>query len=324
MNSIAPLRRLAAVAVVIGAALIATTCPAIADEITITGVSVDDVGETGATITWSTNMPASSSVSYGNTTSLGFTTSEATLVEEHAITLEGLEPGTRYYFEVQSSTGDGSAATDNNGGFYYAFLTDEIPSAGDGLFISVVGMTAVFVVLVVIMGLMIWIQRLFSDKETPPGSGALFAPNAEVSLSAGRTKASSPAGEEGADLDSVLRTIGVDVEHRPSDHAEVAAIALAVASHMKERGLELHGRLTIGDIEYRVSVGPPWDFPVPVVVDDERFWASLDGRGLPVGGGITPLRAGRIGEPERGQRWRSAYPMPIGQQWDRRGWSRRR
>ena len=126
-----------------------------------------------------------------------------------------------------------------------------------------------------------------------------------------------------ADLDSMLMSIGVEVEHRPEDGAEVAAIALAIASHMKERGRDLHGHLMIGDMEYHVSVGPPWDFPVPIVVDGEKYWTSLDGRGLPVGGGGTPLRATRIGDAQRGRQWRSAYPMPIGMPWDRRGWTRR-
>jgi hypothetical protein len=121
----------------------------------------------------------------------------------------------------------------------------------------------------------------------------------------------------------MLMSIGVEVEHRPEDGAEVAAIALAIASHMKERGRDLHGHLVIGDTEYSVSVGLPWDYPVPIVVDGEKYWASLDGRGLPVGGGATPLRATRIGDAQRGRQWRSAYPMPIGTPWDRRGWTRR-
>jgi len=296
-----------------------------AEDLEISDVSVTRVEETSVTVTWNTSVPADSAVAYGNSTALGASVSSGTFGLDHSLVLSGLEPGRWYYYEVQSTSQDRSqVATDDSGGFYHRFLTDDIPSAVDGLFISVVGMAAVFVVLIFIMLLMVWIELSFRAKPIGADPGALFAPDVEDRRAGGRSHGAGAAGGTGvADLDSMLMSIGVEVEHRPEDGAEVAAIALAIASHMKERGRDLHGHLTINDIEYHVSVGPPWDYPVPIVVDGEKYWASLDGRGLPVGGGSTPLRVTRIGDAQRGRQWRSAYPMPIGTPWDRRGWTRR-
>jgi Na+-transporting methylmalonyl-CoA/oxaloacetate decarboxylase gamma subunit len=193
----------------------------------------------------------------------------------------------------------------------------------DGLFIGVVGMTTVFVVLIIIMFLMIGIQRLFSGKEQPE-EAAMTEVEMGVAASSEATGAVSVQGEEHAvGLDEVLQTIGVEVQHRPQDAAELAAIALALASYMRERGRAMGDCLTIGGMDYSVHVAPLWDSPVEVLVDGEKCWASLDGRGLPVAWVPAPLRATRIAHGQRGRLWRSAYPMAQGGQWDRRGWSKK-
>jgi len=191
----------------------------------------------------------------------------------------------------------------------------------DGLFISVVGMTTVFVVLIIIMFLMMGIQRLFSGREQPE-VGALAEPEIGLAASPEATAgAHARSDEHAAGLDEVFQTIGVDVQHRPEDEAELAAIALALASYMRERGRVIGDSLTIGGIDYSVHVASLWDSPVEVLVDGKICWASLDGRGLPVAGASMPFYATRIAHGQRGRLWRSAYPMAQGGHWDRRGWS---
>ncbi len=105
----------------------------------------------------------------------------------------------------------------------------------------------------------------------------------------------------------------------------MAAIALAVAAHLRKQGGELTGRrLVIEDVQYEVKVGDHSHSPVDVTVNGETFAASLDGKGLPVERGAPPARTVRIGDAQRGRAWRSACPVPQGGHWDRRGWSRSR
>jgi hypothetical protein len=91
--------------------------PAICD------VEADNVGNISATITWTTSVPADSTVNYGRTASLGLTASDSANVTDHSILLTNLTPGALYYYEVVSSSGIGNTAVDNNCGNYYTFTT---------------------------------------------------------------------------------------------------------------------------------------------------------------------------------------------------------
>lgn len=55
-----------------------------------------------ATISWTTNLPANSIVSYGVTTAYGNTATDATLTKQHSVTLNNLSPATVYQFQVES------------------------------------------------------------------------------------------------------------------------------------------------------------------------------------------------------------------------------
>jgi len=88
---------------------------------TISNVSFSPGGNS-ATITWTTDTIADSTVNYGKTTGLGSTETESALVTGHEITLTGLDPSTDYYFEVVSTNTIGTT-TDDNGGSYYLFTT---------------------------------------------------------------------------------------------------------------------------------------------------------------------------------------------------------
>ncbi len=102
-------------------------------EADFTGPVITNVGGTGTdqtrTVTWITDVPASSRVYYGTTPSLGLASAEvADLVTGHALTLTGLAPETTYYFDVESRDQAGNTTRDDAGGFHYRFTTS---AAGD-------------------------------------------------------------------------------------------------------------------------------------------------------------------------------------------------
>ncbi len=72
------------------------------------GVNADP---TEATITWTTNEPATSQIEYGTTAALGtFTTMDQTLVTSHSVTLTGLSLLETYHYQVRSLDGNGNLA----------------------------------------------------------------------------------------------------------------------------------------------------------------------------------------------------------------------
>jgi hypothetical protein len=82
----------------------------------ITQVSATPDGAGRATVTWSTDEPSSSLVSYGRTATLGSEASATAPVSEHSIDLTDLSPGTTYSFRVESTdpagnTGQSAIAT---------------------------------------------------------------------------------------------------------------------------------------------------------------------------------------------------------------------
>ncbi|MCJ7515059.1 MAG: fibronectin type III domain-containing protein [Dehalococcoidia bacterium] len=86
-----------------------TTPPVIKD------VSTSSETETGVTITWTTNEPASSNVEYGKETDYGLSVSLPGLSTAHSIILSDLEPNAAYHFRVKSSDEAGNqASSDDN------------------------------------------------------------------------------------------------------------------------------------------------------------------------------------------------------------------
>ncbi len=65
---------------------------------------------TSATVTWTTNESATSTVAYGTTTALGSTASGASGTS-HSVTLTGLTVNTRYYYRVTSADPAGNSTT---------------------------------------------------------------------------------------------------------------------------------------------------------------------------------------------------------------------
>ncbi len=74
----------------------------------------------GITIAWSTNVPASTAVGYGVTTSLGqLSGGQTSLSVSHGVTLTGLNSGTTYYFVAQSTDANGNTGYSS----VYSFTT---------------------------------------------------------------------------------------------------------------------------------------------------------------------------------------------------------
>jgi hypothetical protein len=87
----------------------------------ISNVQVSAITSAGATITWTTNTPTTSEVSYGTTLAYGFATpTNPTLVTSHSVNLTGLSGGASYDFDVTSADVAGDQVTSSN----YFFTTD--------------------------------------------------------------------------------------------------------------------------------------------------------------------------------------------------------
>ena len=113
-----------AIAVLTAVLLLAVpVAPASASPLTVSLVTAGNITDTLATITWATDELATSMVNYGNTTDLGSTASDGTLITDHAISLTNLTPAMLYYYEVSSTNEEGNTTVDNNGGAYYTFTT---------------------------------------------------------------------------------------------------------------------------------------------------------------------------------------------------------
>ncbi|MFH1047015.1 MAG: fibronectin type III domain-containing protein [Patescibacteria group bacterium] len=69
----------------------------------ISNVQAIMVTEDSARITWNTQLPANSIVEYGTTTAYGQTASGGSMSVLHQVVLNGLTPGTTYYFRAHSA-----------------------------------------------------------------------------------------------------------------------------------------------------------------------------------------------------------------------------
>ena len=90
----------------------------------ISGVGAGAITPTGATISWTTNTPSNSQVSYGTTTAYGSVNSNPALVTAHSIALSGLSPQTTYHYRVQSQDAQGLTAQSGD----FTFTT--VPTGG--------------------------------------------------------------------------------------------------------------------------------------------------------------------------------------------------
>jgi phosphodiesterase/alkaline phosphatase D-like protein len=90
----------------------------------ISNVASTNVTSSGGTITWVTDEPADSQVEYGLTASYGMLTPVGTtLIQNHSITLSGLNVNTTYHYRVKSKDASGNLAESGD----YSFTTAPTP-----------------------------------------------------------------------------------------------------------------------------------------------------------------------------------------------------
>lgn len=111
-----------------------------ADMVSTSGICLtSDVVQSNITtssfnLSWSTDIPGNSVVEWGTTTALENTTEDSELVEDHTVTLDGLEAGVLYYARVSSSSGDEQvvspmrvyATVSNSSGDIHVYFTGEV------------------------------------------------------------------------------------------------------------------------------------------------------------------------------------------------------
>ncbi|MCK5310269.1 MAG: pre-peptidase C-terminal domain-containing protein, partial [Thermoplasmata archaeon] len=83
----------------------------------ISSVSVSSITSNSATITWSTNEPASSIVEYGTTTSYGSSKTGTSGVTSHSVALSNLLASKTYHFRVKSTDASVNTATSSDNVF---------------------------------------------------------------------------------------------------------------------------------------------------------------------------------------------------------------
>ncbi|MBI5197013.1 MAG: fibronectin type III domain-containing protein [Nitrospirae bacterium] len=89
----------------------------------ISGIQVVQISDSSATVTWSTDEPASSQVEYGVSAAYGAkTTDDFALVSNHTVSLSGLSPNTVYHVRIISTDGSGNMAVSSD----YIFLTTQV------------------------------------------------------------------------------------------------------------------------------------------------------------------------------------------------------
>jgi len=108
--------------------------------IDVTSLNIQNVSssvtETGATITWDTDEPATGKVEYGTSKAYGSTAPlDTNLSNSHSVTLTDLDPGTKYYFKVTSENAAGNKAT-AEGNLTTIAEADETPPTISGVSVS--------------------------------------------------------------------------------------------------------------------------------------------------------------------------------------------
>jgi len=94
----------------------------------ISGITVTSIATTGATVSWTTDVPATTQVEYGTTTAYGSsTTLNASLVTSHSQALTGLAVSTLYHYRVHSKNSGGTESISGDAAFTTSSGSDTTP-----------------------------------------------------------------------------------------------------------------------------------------------------------------------------------------------------
>ena len=89
----------------------------------ISAVTASGITGTGAEVSWTTDEPATSGVTFGEAPPGSTTVEDPSLVTAHSVSLDGLLECRVYAYSVSSADAVGNLATDDDGGAYYSFET---------------------------------------------------------------------------------------------------------------------------------------------------------------------------------------------------------
>lgn len=106
----------------------------------VSDVLVTNIVPRGATISFVTNEPANTTVRRG--TGCGALDASLTrpgFATQHTFSVLGLQPGTLYFFAIDTTDVAGNGATDNNGGACYSFSTPDVPDFYTEQFSATIG-----------------------------------------------------------------------------------------------------------------------------------------------------------------------------------------
>lgn len=90
---------------------------------TISAVTISDIKNTSAKVTWTTDKLSKSEVNFGTTVSYGSVATDGSYVTSHTVYVTGLLPNTSYYLRAKSTDIFGNIGTNDNGGVGYLLPT---------------------------------------------------------------------------------------------------------------------------------------------------------------------------------------------------------
>jgi hypothetical protein len=136
----------------------------------ITRVVATNIADTAATVSWTTDRPASSQVFYGTSATYGSsTTLDNTLITNHSQAISGLTPGTTYHVQVRSADASGNASASSD----YTFATTGAISAPNISGVAVSNLTATSASIT-------WSTDIPSDSQVSYGLTSAYGSNTAV------------------------------------------------------------------------------------------------------------------------------------------------
>jgi peroxiredoxin len=126
----------------------------------ISDIKSSNITDSGGTVTWTTDKPGTSQVTYGTTTTYGSsTTRDQQLSTSHSVTLADLAPSTTYHFKVMSQDNSGIETVSQD----QTFTTAGVPPVTSGVTVEI-GMAATDFTLPTLDGKQVSLNELKGKK----------------------------------------------------------------------------------------------------------------------------------------------------------------